>query len=71
LVNDPERRYALSEASKGYIGDKFRSQLLEIHRNGFIHYMKDYGSFNDKLQLKILWDYGLAVDLLQTIQFLV
>jgi len=49
--------------------DPYRSQLLEIHRNGFIHYMKDYGSFNDELQLKILWDYGLAVDLLQTIQF--
>ena len=31
--------------------------------------MEEYGDFNEQIQLKELWDYVLAVDLLRTIQF--
>jgi hypothetical protein len=49
--------------------DAYRNQAVEIHRNGLIHHMEEYGDFNEQIQLKELWDYVLAVDLLRTIQF--
>ncbi|MBC2702475.1 MAG: hypothetical protein HF976_13925 [ANME-2 cluster archaeon] len=65
--------YLYGIASPSRYGIKWREaygkQAIEIHRNGLIHYMKEYGNFDEQIQLKILWDYSLAVDLLQTIQF--
>jgi len=47
-----------------------QNQSVEIHRNGLIHYMDNYGlSFDDISGKKTIWDYGLACNLLQTIQF--
>lgn len=46
-----------------------RSSSIEIHRNGLIHSMKNYGNFDDTIDAKLLLSYDLAVELLQTIQF--
>ncbi|AKB79784.1 hypothetical protein MSHOH_3301 [Methanosarcina horonobensis HB-1 = JCM 15518] len=40
---------------------------VEVHRNGLIHCMEDFGESQDGN--KLLWTRGLAINLLQTIQF--
>jgi len=42
---------------------------IEVHRNGLIHYMRNYGNFNKENVKTNIWDYMLASNLLQTIQF--
>lgn len=42
---------------------------IEVHRNGLIHYMCNYGNFNEETGQITIWDYMLASNLLQTIQF--
>lgn len=49
--------------------NRYRGSSIEIHRNGLIHSMKNYGNFDDTIDAKLLWSYDLAVELLQTIQF--
>ncbi|NJD51751.1 MAG: ATP-binding protein [Candidatus Methanoperedens sp.] len=70
---DPEKDdlYLSGFASPSRYGIKWseehRDMTVEIHRNGLIHYMKDYND-GDKIS-KELWEYGLSVDVLRTIQF--
>lgn len=60
-------------AAPSRYGIKWREQCLsssiEIHRNGLIHSMKDYGLSYDEIDEKMLWSNGLTIELLQTIQF--
>lgn len=49
--------------------DQDQNQSVEIHRNGLVHNMDNYGSFDDNNGKKTIWEYGLALKLLQTIQF--
>ena len=42
---------------------------VEVHRNGLVHFMNDYGEFDESRAIKIIGGYLLASDLLQTIQF--
>lgn len=49
--------------------DQYQNQSVEIHRNGLVHYMNDYGSFDESSGKKTIWEYGVACNLLQTIQF--
>ena len=44
-------------------------QYVEIHRNGLIHFMLDYADFDKSTGKKIIWDYRLAHDIIETIQF--
>ena len=65
--------YIVDIPSPSRYGLKWRKQdfgsSLEIHRNGLIHSMRNYGEFDNTLDAKLLWSYGLAVELLKTIQF--
>jgi hypothetical protein len=45
----------------------YNHQNVEIHRNGLIHCMEDFGESQEGN--KLLWTRGLAIKLLQTIQF--
>ena len=49
--------------------DPYLNSSIEIHRNGLIHSMKNYGNLDVELDVKILWSYGLTIELMQTIQF--
>lgn len=50
--------------------DYYPYQNIEIHRNGLVHYMSnEYGNFNKDTGEKIIYEFGLACNLLETIQF--
>ena len=49
--------------------DQYQINNVEVHRNGLVHFMNDYGEFDENRAIKIISRYILASDLLQTIQF--
>lgn len=49
--------------------DQYQINNVVVHRNGLVHFMNDYDSFDESRAIKIIGGYILASDLLQTIQF--
>ena len=49
--------------------DKYLDNNIEIHRNGLVHYMKNYGDFDDNRRKLRVWDSEFARNLIETIQF--
>lgn len=71
---DPRRRdlYLEGISKPSRYGIQWSNQSdtdIEVHRNGLIHYMRNYGNFNKENGKTNIWDYMLASNLLQTIQF--
>jgi len=61
---------AISKPSRyGIQWSNEHDKYIELHRNGLIHHMFDYEFFHGDNGKTEIWDYSLASNLLQTIQF--
>jgi len=68
---DPRQQYLQGIAEPSRYGIKWNAwnNNIEVHRNGLVHFVKAYGSFNERVRTKVIDAETLASDLLQTIQF--
>ena len=68
---DSGRHYLRNIAEPSRYGIKSIGEYsdIEVHRNGFVHFARVYGHFNEDINTKIIDANALASELLQTIQF--
>jgi hypothetical protein len=70
---DPQQQYLQGIAKPSRYGIKWNAwdNNIEVHRNGLVHFVKDYGSLIEEKEktTKVIDAETLASDLLQTIQF--
>jgi hypothetical protein len=69
---DPIRRYLQGIVEPSRYGIKWNvrnKNNIEVHRNGFVHFVKVYGYLSESANTKLINAKTLVSDLLQTIQF--